>query len=254
MARSVGIVFSNIHDKEVNELTEKRTLASVPFGGRYRLIDFVLSNMVNSGITNVGVITKYNYQSLMNHDVVLIAGDISWAMKMSEVIPDLDYIASFPGKKIIIKGNHDYWWSSISLLRSVLPPDIYALQNDAIKIENVVFCGSRGWVCPEDCLTEADKKIYAREIIRMKLSLDGAAKLKEDGDKLVVMTHYPPFNFRQEDSPMTDLFEQYKVDAVVYGHLHGKSVRSVPVFDKKGIRYYLTSCDLVKNRLVDILT
>ena len=81
-----------------------------------------------------------------------------------------------------------------------------------------------------------------------------AAKLKEDGDKLVVMTHYPPFNFRQEDSPMTDLFEQYKVDAVVYGHLHGKSVRSVPVFDKKGIRYYLTSCDLVKNRLVDILT
>ena len=67
MARSVGIVFSNIHDKEVNELTEKRTLASVPFGGRYRLIDFVLSNMVNSGITNVGVITKYNYQSLMNH-------------------------------------------------------------------------------------------------------------------------------------------------------------------------------------------
>ena len=187
-------------------------------------------------------------------DVVLIAGDISWAMKMSEVIPDLDYIASFPGKKIIIKGNHDYWWSSISLLRSVLPPDIYALQNDAIKIENVVFCGSRGWVCPEDCLTEADKKIYAREIIRMKLSLDGAAKLKEDGDKLVVMTHYPPFNFRQENSPMTDLFEQYKVDAVVYGHLHGKSVRSVPVFDKKGIRYYLTSCDLVKNRLVDILT
>ena len=67
MAKSVGIVFSNIHDKEVNELTEKRTLASVPFGGRYRLIDFVLSNMVNSGITNVGVITKYNYQSLMNH-------------------------------------------------------------------------------------------------------------------------------------------------------------------------------------------
>lgn len=103
-----------------------------------------------------------------------------------------------------------------------MPPDVYALQNDAVKLENVVFCGSRGWMCLEDCLTEADKKIYARELIRMKLSLDNAAKLKEEGDKLVVMTHYPPFNFRQDDSPMTDLFEQYDVDAVVYGHLARK--------------------------------
>lgn len=201
----------------------------------------------------LGVIAESWNEKVGKDDVVLIAGDISWAMKMNEVQPDLDYIAGFPGKKIIIKGNHDYWWSSLSVLRSILPPDMYALQNDALKIENVVFCGSRGWLCPEDCLTDADKKIYARELIRMRLSLEYAQKLRTSEDKLVVMTHYPPFNFRQDDSPMTELFEQFHADAVVYGHLHGKNARAIPEFEKKGVTYYLTSCDLVKNQLVEIL-
>ena len=192
-------------------------------------------------------------ENVSEEDVVLIAGDVSWAMKMDEVKPDLDYIARFPGKKVIIKGNHDYWWSSVSALRAILPPDMYALQNDAVKIGNAVICGSRGWLCPEDCLTDADKKIYARELIRMQLSLECAAKLRQESDRLIVMTHYPPFNFRQEDSPMTELFERYKADAVVYGHLHGKSVRAISQFDKRGIKYYLTSCDLVKNKPVEIL-
>ena len=192
-------------------------------------------------------------ENVSNDDLVLISGDISWAMKMQDVIPDLDYIGKLKGKKVIIRGNHDYWWSSISAIRSILPVNLYAIQNDSLKIGNVVLCGSRGWLSELDQETPEDKKIYARELIRMKLSLESAQKLREEGDSLIVMTHYPPFNFKIENSEMTELFEQFKVDAVVYGHLHGKSVRVVPQVEKNGVKYYLSSCDLVKNQLVRIL-
>ena len=186
-------------------------------------------------------------------DIVLIAGDISWAMKLQEAVPDINYISSFKGKKIFIRGNHDYWWSSISAVRTMLPPGMYALQNDAVRIENVVFCGSRGWTPIEECETDADKKIYARELIRMRMSLDCAKKLQQPGDKIIAMVHYPPFGCRLDGTPMTCLFEEYSVDSVVYGHLHGKSVRAVKYMQKNGISYYLTSCDLVDNKLIRIL-
>lgn len=192
-------------------------------------------------------------ENVSDDDVVLIAGDVSWAMKMSEVVPDLNYISSMKGRKIIIRGNHDYWWSSISALRKILPYGMYALQNDAVKIDDTVFCGSRGWMAEEDCETDADKKIYSRELIRMKMSLDCAAKLRAGNENLVVMTHYPPFNVRLENSPMTAMFEEFGANAVVYGHLHGKNVRAVPEFEKNGVKYFLTSCDTVANKLVRIL-
>lgn len=201
----------------------------------------------------LGEIEKSWNDSVSQDDAVLIAGDISWAMKMNEVVPDLEYISGFKGHKIIIRGNHDYWWSSISALRSILPEGMYALQNDALKLGDTVFCGSRGWMSPDDCETDADKKIYARELIRMRMSLENAKKLAAEKDRLIVMVHYPPFNVRLENSPMTDLFEEYGAEAVVYGHLHGRNARLVPEFEKNGIKYYLTSCDMVSNRLVRII-
>ena len=78
-------------------------------------------------------------------DLVLMAGDLSWAMKLEEVVPDIDLLKNLPGKKIIIRGNHDYWWKSISSLRALLPTDFYAIQNDALKFDNVIVCGTRGW-------------------------------------------------------------------------------------------------------------
>lgn len=192
-------------------------------------------------------------ECVSDEDIVLIPGDISWAMKLSEVVPDLDYISGFKGKKVIIRGNHDYWWSSVSALRNILPKNIYAVQNDCVKFDNIVICGSRGWLCEDDCNSEEDKKIYARELIRMKLSLESAMKIKSDSDRLIVMTHYPPFNFRLDNSSMTSLFEKYPVSAVVYGHLHGKTVKTVPVCNKNGIKYFLSSCDLIGNKLVRII-
>ena len=186
-------------------------------------------------------------------DVVLISGDISWAMYLENAKPDLEYIAAFPGRKIILRGNHDYWWKSVSAVRNLLPENMYALQNDSIKFENTVFCGSRGWTTPEGkTQTESDKKIYDREVIRMGLSLADAAKKRGEGDKLAVMVHYPPFNSRFEKSPFTELFEEYKVDAVIYGHLHGNVARAQKYMHLDGIDYYLTSCDMVSNKLVEI--
>lgn len=187
-------------------------------------------------------------------DTVLIAGDISWAMNLENAKTDIDYIGSLPGKKIIIRGNHDYWWKSIGAVRSILSNRTYAVQNDCVRIENLLVCGSRGWTTPENSggVSAEDKKIYDREVQRVTLSLSAMAKLRKPEDKVVVMIHYPPFNSRFESSPFTELFNEYKADAVVYGHLHGNPGRVCFKREVNGLNYYLTSCDLVRNKLVEI--
>lgn len=188
-----------------------------------------------------------------SEDIVLIGGDISWAMKLDEAKEDILSLRDLKGKKVFIKGNHDYWWSSITRIREMLPEDFYALQNDSIKIENVVICGSRCWAVPgAPDFKEQDMKIYLREKERLTLSLSSARKMLGEGDKLVALIHYPPFNVKRENSAYTEIFEQNKVDAVVYGHLHGKNVRADKLVIKNGIKYYLTSCDQVDNKLTEI--
>ncbi len=188
------------------------------------------------------------------NDLVLISGDISWAMKLNDAKADLNYLSKFSGKKVIIKGNHDYWWSSISGVRSLLPENLYALQNDALRFGNYVVCGSRGWTVPEIThKTEDDEKIYKRELIRMELSLKSALELKQGGDTLIVMMHYPPFNSKLEENDFTKLFEQFGVDIVVYGHLHSYDKKQRLITYINNIKYYLTSCDLVGNKLIEII-
>ena len=192
-------------------------------------------------------------EKVTDEDIVLIPGDLSWAMKFEEAKPDLDFICNLKGKKVILKGNHDYWWSSISELRGYLYNNTYAIQNDAIKLGNYVICGSRGWVAEDNGFkSEQDEKIYKRELIRMELSLKNAMTLKSDGDKVIVITHYPPFNYRMEYNEMIALFEKYKVNYVVYGHLHNEDIKQKLTFERNGIKYYLTSCDLVGNKLIKI--
>lgn len=193
-------------------------------------------------------------EKVNDEDIVLISGDISWAMRLSEAKPDLEYLCGFKGHKIMIKGNHDYWWSAIGEVRRNLTNNTIAIQNDAVKIGNVVICGSRGWTVPETTFaTEQDEKIYRRELIRMELSLKSMSVLRGDADRAIVMTHFPPFNSKIEDNEMMDLFKKYNVDAVVYGHLHSYDKKQKRVLERDGVTYYLTSCDLVGNKLVEIL-
>ncbi len=192
-------------------------------------------------------------EKVTDDDVVLISGDISWAMKLEDAILDMQFIAKLKGKKILIRGNHDYWWQGINKVRSLLPSNVYALQNDSVKIGNYVFCGSRGWTVEgANDFTSQDLKIYRREVERFKLALKSAKNLLNEGDKLVCLIHYPPFNVRLENSLFTELFEEYKVDKVVYGHLHGNDVKTYNQISKNGVEYYLTSCDQTKNNLIEV--
>ena len=197
---------------------------------------------------------EYDWNSKVSEtDVVLISGDISWAMQLENALIDLEFLNRLKGTKIIIRGNHDYWWQSISRLREKLPSNVIALQNDAVKIGDYIFCGSRGWTVegsPE--FTEQDVKLYNRETERFRLALKNAENLRLNGEKLIALIHYPPFNIRRENSNFTALFEEFKVDKVVYGHLHGKDAKPYYRINKNGIEYILASCDLVDNKLVEV--
>ncbi len=180
-------------------------------------------------------------ESVGEEDLVLIPGDISWAMRLQEAETDLRTIAALPGKKLILRGNHDYWWNSLSKVRAALPEGMYALQNDAFAFGDVAVVGSRGWVCPESAGFDdaEDRSIYEREVLRLGLSLSHAPKDKF----LVCMMHYPPFNERRNPSGFTELFEQYGVKRVVYGHLHGKACRNAFEGERNGVEYTLCSAD-----------
>ncbi len=190
----------------------------------------IRENWVKAGITN--------------EDGVLIPGDISWAMNLSEATEDISSIGALPGKKLMIRGNHDYWWSSLSKVRSILAEGTFAIQNDALRFPGIVICGSRGWTCPgTPGFSQEDNKLYLRELLRLELSLKEAKKLQTEGDALIAMMHFPPFNEQREPSGFTELFRMFEVDHVVYGHLHGRSCRNAFEGVSSGVEYTLASCD-----------
>lgn len=197
---------------------------------------------------------RESWTQVEDDDIVLISGDLSWAMKLEDAMADIDYISKLgKGKKVVIKGNHDYWWSSISKLRNQLPFGMYALQNDAVKLGDYIICGTRGWTVPEQVHKSAeDEKIYNRELLRLELSLQEAKRLQTNNEKIIVMMHYPPFNSRLEDSDFTKMLEKYEISTVVYGHLHSYDKKQQLITFKNDIKYYLTSCDLIGNKLIEI--
>lgn len=182
-------------------------------------------------------------KKVKEEDTVLLAGDLSWSMKLQGGKEELDFVAGLPGRKIIIKGNHDYWWGSITKLNSMYD-NMDFIQNNFFAYEDYAICGTRGWVLPGSSLfKEEDEKIFRREVLRLKMSLDAAKK--KGFQKFIVMIHYPPVNETFKDSEFTDIFEEYGVEKVIYGHLHGKSLQRVMTGERNGVEYILTSCDYI---------
>lgn len=185
-------------------------------------------------------------------DAVLIPGDISWAMTLDEAMVDLEWIASLPGRKYLIKGNHDYWWSSITRLNTLFH-SMEFIQNNFFVYGKYAICGTRGWVCPNTYnFTQHDKKIYQREANRLEMSIRPA---REEGyEDIIVMMHYPPTNDRLENSLFTDILESYNIKHVVYGHLHDEASHNFALKGlHNGVNYHLVSCDYVDFKLVKIL-
>jgi predicted phosphohydrolase len=195
---------------------------------------------------------KENWMSkITDGDTVLISGDISWGMKQEDSKDDLEWIHNLPGMKYLIRGNHDYWWSRISKLNKMYD-NMRFIQNNFFIYEDWAICGSRGWICPgSDKFNEKDEKIYSREQIRLKLSLDEAKKAGYS--KIICMIHYPPTNEKFESSAFTEIFEEYKVSKVVYGHLHGSTLYRLLKGDRNGVEYIMASSDYLNFNPIKIL-
>lgn len=186
-------------------------------------------------------------------DVVLIPGDTSWAMQLRDAVPDLNAIGELPGRKILIKGNHDYWWTGIGQVRRALPKGMMALQHDTADLGECVVCGTRGWAYPtqETPLSAEDERIFNREMIRLELALQSAVKAAGERP-ILVMLHYPPLYQQDRDTPFTRLLEKYPVHTVIYGHLHGAGIRAGFTGAWNGIRYMLASCDSLGFSLAEV--
>ncbi len=227
----------------------------------YAISDLHLSNTADKPMNIFGGNWEGHFQKIKRdwlakvkeEDIVLIAGDISWAMKLEDALVDLNALAELPGKKVFIRGNHDYWWSGITKLRDSAPNDtFYFLQTDGIKIEDLVIVGSRGWTCPDSSdYTEQDRKLYLREAERFRLALNEGEKLKKEGDRLLALIHYPPFTAKGEDTLFSKLFEERGVEKVVFGHIHGGAYFPYKL-TKNGVEYILSSCDKLGFSLVKI--
>lgn len=187
-------------------------------------------------------------------DTVLIPGDISWAMQLAAALEDLREIAKLPGRILILRGNHDYWWSSLTQLRTNLPENMFAVQNDAIDCGAAVFCGTRGWTIPGGAnATAQDEKIYRREALRLEMSLE-AAKRMAQGRPIIAMMHYPPLlpENAKTGTEFTRLLTAYGAAHCVYGHLHGPSVQRGYRGMYNGVQYDLVSCDALGFKLKEI--
>lgn len=198
-----------------------------------------------------------NWNSVVgDDDLVIIAGDISWAINMDKTKKDFEYIHNLKGNKVIIRGNHDYWWKGISSVREWLPNSIQAIQNDAIKFGNTIICGTRGWLIHEREKepTAEDIKMINREQIRLEMALQKAQELKGDTDaEIICVLHYPPYNSYLDESEFTKLIEKYQIKKVVFGHLHGKNKYQNGVQELNGVRYYLSSCDRINFTPIEII-
>lgn len=184
-------------------------------------------------------------KTISEEDIVILAGDLSWALKLEEAKADLDWISELPGKKVLVKGNHDLWWTSINRLKK-LYENLFFLQNNCFLDNDVAISGTRGWICPGDTdFTKHDEKIYNRELIRLRFSLEEA---KATGAKNIIgALHFPPTNEKHQKSGFTELFEEYGVKKVVYGHLHGKESYSNGLEAVlNGVDYRLVSLDRLK--------
>jgi predicted phosphohydrolase len=179
-------------------------------------------------------------------DLLIICGDSSWAMRLPEAAEDLDRIGAMQGSKLLLKGNHDYWWSSPSKLSRALHPSIHPLNASAVVIDRIAVAGTRGWLCPNDTyFGEHDLKIYEREVGRLRSGLALLDNRRDEYDFLIVALHYPPTNGRHDPSGFTELIDQYRADACIYGHLHGDDIRTALTGKRGATDYYIVSADAV---------
>ena len=199
-----------------------------------------------SGWTNYTERIRNNWQRLVEpDDTVVIAGDISWAMKLNEINKDFEYIQGLNGKKIILKGNHDYWWTTKSKMDKYISDSgfdsVSILHNNYYVVEDTAICGTRGWFY--DAEKDEDMLILKREVGRLKMSVEPALKA---GYKPVVFLHYPPIYNGMECTEIMNVLREYEIKKCFYGHVHGGNAsKKAFIGEKYGIKFQLIACDYI---------
>ena len=193
--------------------------------------------------------------NVKEEDLVLLTGDFSWEMKLENTYKDFQFINNLPGKKLLLKGNHDLWWTTLKRMREFLKEkefnNIDFIYNNSYEFENYIIAGTRGWNLVSENID--DKKIKDRELLRLENSIiDGIRKYGED-KPIIVCMHYPPLLKELKNSEFTKILEKYNVKYCLYGHLHGKS--HMNVFDGiyNNVAYKMVSCDYTGFKLIKII-
>ena len=176
-------------------------------------------------------------------DLVLLPGDFSWAMYLENTFEDFKYLNNLPGKKILLKGNHDYWWTTLTRMRKYLEENEFKnidfLHNNSYEYDGYIIAGTRGWTQSDD---SEDIRLVEREVGRLELSIkDGIQKYGED-KPIIVNMHYPPISNNRE-SPFVEVMKKYNVKKCIYGHLHGASISEAIEGEHDGIEFKLVSSD-----------
>ena len=175
-------------------------------------------------------------------DTTVLLGDLSWALDLDQAREDFAWINEIPGKKIILKGNHDYWWSTAAKFYKFCEEnhfsDMHILNNNHYEYNNWAICGTRGWFFEEERSGEHDEKVFKRELIRLEASLQSAGEMPK-----IVFLHYPPRYKGYECTQILELFEKYQVRRCYYGHLHGASHGLAMEGLWDGVEYKLVSAD-----------
>lgn len=213
-------------------------------------------------------IKKSAEEKLSDEDLLLLPGDLSWAMQLEEAGQDLAFLNDLPGQKVLLRGNHDFWWSTPNKLRCFFREKgldkLAVLQNDTLHYRDeqdrrrILISGSRLWALSREWKNKQDEKIYVRELHRLRLSLEAGRALREtflaQGETLVwiCMTHYPPADLRQKDTPAQRLLLEYPIDLVIYGHLHSHAHKKALCGLNEGLLYQCVSADYLRFSLADL--
>lgn len=208
-------------------------------------------------------IRKNWIENVKEEDLVILPGDFSWETYLEDTKLDFEYLNSLPGKKLLLKGNHDYWWTTVTAMRKFLEENNFTnidfLYNNSYEAENKIICGTRGWSIIDE---EVDKKLINRELIRLELSLkDGIQKYgntqeNSNEKELIVFMHYPPITkariISQQEAEFVELMKKYNVKKCYYGHLHGASIEDAVEGNIEGIEFKLVSADGLEFKLLKI--
>ena len=174
-------------------------------------------------------------------DTVVLAGDTSWAMKLEDTVADFSFLQRLPGQKLLLKGNHDYWWTTVKKMERFLQENgfdsLHILHNNSILAEELAVCGTRSWMF--DVGESHDEKVMNRELGRLRASLDAA----QEGAERVAFLHYPPVYPNANAQQVIDLLKEYNVKRCFYGHLHGNAIRFAVQGMVDGIEYRVISAD-----------